>query len=418
MEVEGNRGWTLTISNGPLERFARTEAAKGILAFLTVICLTRVLLEIANTYIGTGKPFFADYICFWLASQLTLDGNIPLLFDFDAFSSIQQDIFGVSKLGYFYPPVWLLYILPASLLPYSVSAFLFQAGSVVAAGIACAFLARNKTAGWLIFAFPTLVFSIVHGQNGLLNTALLATALACLERRQQVWAGVLIGLMAYKPQFGILIPFALIAGREYRAFLSAALTTISMILFSIVAFGLEPWRLFFGNFAFVRTLLMEGWVNMGKYASVFGWLRQYEVSADVAISVQTGVGLLMLFAVIWTWRQALSMPVKGAVLASAALVATPYALDYDCALLAIPVVLIMRKGLESGFLRYELAAILVAAVAALYSNGWGLKLEHTLIGLPPLILFGLSLRRAVVSTRIRSNPLISEQGQAACAPAE
>ena len=87
-------------------------------------------------------------------------------------------------------------------------------------------------------------------------------------------------------------------------------------------------------------------------------------------------------------------------------------------LLAIPVVLIMRKGFESGFLRYELAAILVAAVAALYSNGWGLKLEHTLIGLPPLILFGLGLRRAIVSTRCRSSSLIAEQGQAACAPAE
>ena len=60
-------------------------------------------------------------------------------------------------------------------------------------------------------AFPAVFVNIGHGQNGFLTAALLGGALHLLDRRPWL-AGVLFGCLAYKPQFGVLIPFALLAG--------------------------------------------------------------------------------------------------------------------------------------------------------------------------------------------------------------
>ena len=43
--------------------------------------------------------------------------------------------------------------------------------------------------------------NIGHGHNGFLTAALIGSALVVLDRRP-VLAGVLFGLIAYKPQFG------------------------------------------------------------------------------------------------------------------------------------------------------------------------------------------------------------------------
>ena len=50
---------------------------------------------------------------------------------------------------------------------------------------------------------------------------LLGGALVSLDRRPLI-AGILFGLMAYKPQFGLMIPIALAAGGYWRSFSAAA----------------------------------------------------------------------------------------------------------------------------------------------------------------------------------------------------
>ena len=76
-----------------------------------------------------------------------------------------------------------------------------------------AILPRPET--WLIAAaFPAVFVNIGHGQNGFLTAALLGGALHLLDRRPWL-AGVLIGCLAYKPQFGVLIPVALLAGGRW-----------------------------------------------------------------------------------------------------------------------------------------------------------------------------------------------------------
>ncbi len=72
---------------------------------------------------------------------------------------------------------------------------------------------RRREAIALVLASPLTAWNFIAGQSGFLTAAFLGGALLFLERRPVV-AGVFIGGLTYKPQFGILLPVALIAVRR------------------------------------------------------------------------------------------------------------------------------------------------------------------------------------------------------------
>ena len=79
------------------------------------------------------------------------------------------------------------------------------------------------------------------GQNGAFTAALLVGGLLAAPKRP-ILAGVLFGLLTVKPQLGILIPFCLLASRNWRAFASAAVTTVTLVLLTGLAFGFGTGR--------------------------------------------------------------------------------------------------------------------------------------------------------------------------------
>ena len=68
----------------------------------------------------------------------------------------------------------------------------------------------------LALAAPAVFINAVGGQNSTWTAALFGSGLSLLERRPLL-AGGLLGLLIYKPQLGLLIPVALLAGRHWRA---------------------------------------------------------------------------------------------------------------------------------------------------------------------------------------------------------
>jgi len=73
-----------------------------------------------------------------------------------------------------------------------------------------------------------------------LTASLFGAALLFLERRP-VLAGVFFGCVTYKPQFGILVPLALVAFRQWRALVSAGVTAAFLASASIAVFGTDVW---------------------------------------------------------------------------------------------------------------------------------------------------------------------------------
>ncbi len=88
--------------------------------------------------------------------------------------------------------------------------------------------------------------------------------------RTPVLAGMLLGLLVYKPQFGLLVPLALAVSGRWRVFWTAATTVIAVCAATYFAYGAAVWDAFFESLAFTRTVVLEeGGTGFYKIQSAF-----------------------------------------------------------------------------------------------------------------------------------------------------
>ena len=70
---------------------------------------------------------------------------------------------------------------------------------------AMATILGGRTGLLVACGFPAATWNVTAGQNGFLTAALIGGTLGLMERRTAL-AGVCLGLLTYKPQFGLLFP--------------------------------------------------------------------------------------------------------------------------------------------------------------------------------------------------------------------
>jgi hypothetical protein len=186
-----------------------------------------------------------------------------------------------------------------------------------------------------------------------------------------VLAGILIGCLSYKPQFGILLPVALIADRQWRAFAGAAVTIAVLVGITIVAFGIDPWVMLPGAWLAQKTTVLSADTlsdaNWTRLQTVYGLVRELYGSAFLAALMQFATTIGLVFLVWWVWRSSARYALKAATLAAAALIATPYAYIYDLAIVAVPVAFLADDQLHHGLLRGEQTTLLALFAVALAS---------------------------------------------------
>ncbi len=218
-------------------------------------------------------------------------------------------------------------------------------------------------------AFPAVFVNVGHGQNGFLTAALLGGALHLLDRRPWL-AGMLIGCLAYKPQFGVLIPIALLAGRRWSTIGAAGATVVALLAVSFVTLGGGVWHAFADSLTFTQTVVLEqGGTGWEKIQSVFSAVRMWGASVHAAYAVQTTLALMLAASLAWLWQSDAAFELKAAALATGSLLATPYVLDYDLVVLAVAIAFFARHGLSRGFRDYEISLLAAAWIVPLLSRG-------------------------------------------------
>ena len=142
--------------------------------------------------------------------------------------------------------------------------------------------------------------------------------------KRPVVAGVLIGLLAFKPQFGLLIPLALLAGRQWTAFAAATVTTVVLVAGTAALFGPETWLAFWNNLAVINQKMAEGHVPILKMTSLFATLRVHGVDASIAYALHGVLAAAVAAVVAWVWHRrratagSAAVLIVGALLVSAA----------------------------------------------------------------------------------------------------
>ena len=160
-----------------------------------------------------GRPLGTDFSQVWVAGKFVLEGKPALPFDPVPHEARQKQEFSETS-GFFhwgYPPYFLIVAAFFALFPYALALALWQL-STLPLYMAAVARAAPLPGVWLAAAaFPAVFVNLGHGHNGFLTAGLMGFAILWLGTRPWL-SGVLIGLLAYKPQFGLLLPLALLAG--------------------------------------------------------------------------------------------------------------------------------------------------------------------------------------------------------------
>ena len=319
-----------------------------------------------------GKPIGTDFSNVYAAGTLTWQGR-PAEAYVPALQHAQEKAsFGgreVPFYGWHYPPFFFAVAFMVAAFPYAFGLSIWLAASFAAyLAVIRAILPRPETL-LIASAFPAVFVNIGHGQNGFLTTALLGGALHLLDRRPWI-AGVLIGCLAYKPQFGVLIPIALLAGQRWSSIAAAVATVAALVALSFVTLGASVWHAFADSMNFTQTIVLEqGGTGWEKIQSVFSAVRMWGAGVHAAYAVQIALALMLAASIAWLWRGDAAFELKAAALATASLLATPYVLDYDLVVLAIAIAFYARHGLRCGFRDYEISLLAAAWIVPLVSRG-------------------------------------------------
>jgi arabinofuranan 3-O-arabinosyltransferase len=315
---------------------------------------------------GHGLP--TDFVNIWSAGGLVRAGNPAGVYDWTTHKQAEVAALGADFPTYFgwpYPPPILFVAALLALLPYGVA---FVAWTAVTLPLYAAVVRRivgDNFGLFLACAFPGALWNFAVGQNGFVTAALIGGTLLTLDRRPLI-AGCCLGLLTYKPHFGILFPLVLAVTGRWTVFTTAGVAGLAVAGLSVAAFGVDSW------IAFVRSLSMtaDATLNAGltewyKLQSLYGLARFAGLNGTAAWALQGALIALCATSLCLLWRSRAADELKAAALAVGALLATPYIYVYDLAALAIPVAFLVRLGRADGFLRGEPAALVIASAAVL-----------------------------------------------------
>ena len=348
-----------------------------------------------------GRPIANDFVNVYAAGRLTLDGTPAAAYDWPTHKAAEVRALGhdfKDYYGWHYPPPALFFAAALATLPYLVAMLSWLAATLAAYAVAIGGILRGRTGVLFALGFPAAIWNVTAGQNGFLTAALIGGTLGLLER-QPVLAGICLGLLTYKPQFGLLFPLILIADRRWLVIAVAAVVAIVLAALSWLAFGSASWQAFVHWMPITsRVVLGEGAADWYRLQSAFGLVRAHGGSETLSWIAQGLATLAIAVGVVWLWRARVTFELKAAAAAAGTLLATPYLYMYDLPALAVAVAFFLALALQTELSRIEIAGLLAAgALILIYPY------VATQVGLAAvLIVMALIIHRAWGEARLPS----------------
>jgi hypothetical protein len=368
--------------------WVRVLAAVQLLGLMGLILISRHGADLR------GEPLGTDFVSFWTAGRLALSGTAASVYDPAAHHAAELAFLSgdFGFYAFFYPPVFLLFCLPLALAPYFVAlaAWLAATGCAYVRGVRQ--IAANRIGVLPILAFPAVFVTLGHGQNALLTTALFGAGALLLGARP-LFAGLAFGALCYKPQLAVFLPLGLAASGRWRALIATGASAAALGALSFALFGAPVWRAFLAEAPLARAVLEQGLVEPEKMVSLFAAIRLLGGGVALAYAAQGALSATVGLALVAALRRTGDALEQGVLIAAATLLATPFALDYDLALLALPLALLLSRALATGFLPYEKILILAAYALPAFARPLAQAAHLPLAPAILVLLFAALVRR-------------------------
>jgi hypothetical protein len=313
----GRLGWPLTIATG----FALVLIAFGVWAF----------------WQNYSDPVGIDFVSFWSAGRLTLHGDPAAAYDIAVHRGVELGAApGTGLMPFPYPPPFLFVVTVFALPSFPLAFALWD----VVTGALYALAGRRIAPLSYVLANPPVLVAAMIGQSSLLTGAILIFGLSLVGGSQFV-AGAVLGLLIIKPQLALMLPVAMLAGRQWRVIAGAILSSTIALLLALIAFGSDSYRGFFEILPHYVGFMSEARWDWAELASPFALFRYFGAGQNVALGFQilTCIAAGSITAVAWAknWEN------KVPILAAASLLGSAYLFTYDAILLIMPAAVLIRQ---------------------------------------------------------------------------
>jgi hypothetical protein len=378
------------VDKGSSREPARISASqkKLLIAWSVVLALQAIFLLARYLQLqGPNGRFGGDFICFWEAAVRARHGNLEAIYQPAVWRKLLAANAAHRFDWYVYPPISLLGVQFLGGMSYGRAAIVWSliplpayfALVVAHARRSAANLARVGRSSGEPFGrvahvalagmtLPLLCTNLLCGQIGAI-VAVLVLAAAYFWPDRPARAGLAIGLLAIKPQLGLLIPLALAAGRRWRTMIAASATVGGLIAASLVWFGPKLWVDYLQMTRIFGSFLSAGHGHFDQLAlAPYVSIRAAGLPAAAAGAVQAVISIAAAVSVVGAfWRRGADREIKEeqdprfdlrlGILATGALLATPYAMSYETPLLALAMIPLFVRAWRRGWDGLELAAM-------------------------------------------------------------
>lgn len=327
----------------------------GVVALsMAAVFVFQVLLS-SDYVTPSGTPVGGDFAAFWTAAKAMAAGETAAIYDPVIFHGWLDKVAPPQEqwgLSWQYPPTYFFAISFLALLPYGLGYAIWTGGGfTLFAGTA----RKTGLTHWpllLVLISPVAFQAATTGQNGFLTAALLLGATYAPDKRPVV-AGICAALLTMKPQLGILLPFAYMAGGHWRAFFVASIGAVSLVIGSILIFGIIPWIAFFESIIGTSASVSTGEMPLFKMPTVYAFFALLGVPKIVAVAAHIIGAVAAITTTIAIWRKHQSQALKMAVVCCGAFFVAPYAYYYELIIIAVPLALLAIRAQQKGWYRFD-----------------------------------------------------------------
>jgi len=335
------------------ERVVRIAAISGI---ISAICVLALFATARGTLDCRGRPLGTDFSNVWTAGRMALDGAAAKAWSWPDHFAVQRALHhkpDVDLFGWHYPPPFLLIATSLATLPYVWALIAWQLSTLGLFTVMMWRLVSKREVILLTLAAPVTLICLMHGHNGFLTALLFGGGLMMLDRRP-ILAGLLFGCLVYKPQFALVIPVLLLAGRHWRAITGAALSSALLIGLTLAIWGWPVWQAFLDSLPLTTHVVIEqGSTGFHKIMSPFAAVRLWGGDIASAYAVQLVFTAIVMGAVAWLGWSKERPELRNALVCAAAVLSTPYVLDYDLLVLLPATAWLYLDGRKNGVLQWD-----------------------------------------------------------------
>lgn len=351
-----NAAEVTSIMTRSLKKVLDWDTSAGDDPAVAVACAFLMFFSLLLFVSGDGEPPGFDFSCFWGAGAMALEGHAAAAYDWDQLHQqivLQMQLINHAPYPYdqfpipfFYPPVFFLVLAPLALLSFPVAFWVWSAAKLFCWLLVIYAIRPRVTALLLALATPPVFYDVFHGQSGLLAASLFGGILLTLDRRPLL-SGFLLALLIFKPQYGILFPFVLIATRRWSVLITASLMVPAVMLITGLTFGWDTFSAF-GEAATSGTTRfhLSGGLAWHNLSSVYGLLRLVGFGYGVASTLHIATALAVVIWVVVIWRRHVSFAIQAASLLAATPLISPYFAIYDLPILAMALVFLMNNNVD------------------------------------------------------------------------